>query len=361
MTTYWRYILDAVVSDVEPGYVEDWGKSYEFVINGKAIFIRGSNLIIEDSVVTRYSPRRTEKMLKDCVEANFNCVRVWGGSLYHYDYFYETCDKLGLVVYHDLMFACHAYPIYEGFVESVKEEIRDNVKRIRHHACLGLWSGNNEIEIIIEMFTSKTEPMFQIIQEYFNCKLDAAGEDLVKEEYKKLFAEVIPELLKELDPQTSYVRNSPSNDEFFERIENRGDSHYYLVFDNMTSYIEHYYRFVSEMGFQSYPSMKTIETFTLPEDRRPDSPIMYKHQKSGNGNQAIETYMGRDFNIPKDFGLYIYASQILAGEILKYTAEHMRRNRGRCMGMISWQLNDCWPVVSWAGIDYFGRWKAQMY
>lgn len=343
---------------------DEWGKSYEFVVNGKAIFIRGSNLIIEDSVVTRYSPKRTEKMLQDCVEANFNCVRVWGGAFYPYDNFYETCDKLGLIIYQDFMFACHAYPIYEEFLDNIREEIKDNVKRIRHHACLGLWSGNNEIETIIEMFTSKTEPLFQGIQEHFNCSLNAAEESLVKEEYKKLFAEVIPELLKELDPNTSYVRSSPSNDEFFERLENKGDSHYYIAFANRMPYKKQrdfYFRFVSEMGFQSYPSIKTIETFTVPEDRRPDSRIMYKHQKSNSGNQEIEEYMERDFKVPKDFGHYVYASQILAGEVLKYSVEHMRRNRGRCMGIITWQLNDCWPVVSWAGMDYFGRWKAQQY
>ena len=343
---------------------DEWGKSYEFVVNGKAIFIRGSNLIIEDSVVTRYSSERTEKMLKGCAEANFNCVRVWGGAFYPYDNFYEVCDRLGLIIYHDFMFACHAYPVHEEFLESVKEEIRDNVKRIRHHACLGLWNGNNEIETIIEIFISEA-PLFQAIREALKYpKLNADEESLVKKEFIKLFAEVIPDLLKELDPQTSYVRCSPSNDVYFGQNENRGDSHYYIAYDMMTPYRkqrEHYFRFVSEMGFQSYPSMKTIESFTMPEDRRPDSPIMYKHQKCRGGNQAIEAYMHQDFNVPKDFRLYVYASQILAGEVLKYSVEHMRRNRGRCMGVITWQLNDCWPVVSWAGIDYFGRWKAQQY
>ncbi len=343
---------------------DEWGKCYELIVNGIAIFVRGSNLIIEDSVMTRYTPERTEKMLKDCVEANFNCVRVWGGALYPYDDFYETCDKLGLVIYHDFMFACHAYPVYEEFLESIREEIRDNVKRIRHHACLGLWNGNNEIETIIDMFTNKTEPMFLDIQSHFNCSLNAAEESLVKEEYIRLFSEVIPELLKELDPNTSYVRCSPSNDELFKHNEKTGDTHIYITFLDKLPYKkqrDYYFRFISEMGFQSYPSIKTIETFTLPEDRRSDSPIMYKHQKSYTGNQDIELYMQRDFNLPKDFGLYVYASQILAGEVLKYSIEHMRRNRGRCMGVITWQLNDCWPAVSWAGIDYFGRWKAQQY
>lgn len=343
---------------------DEWGKSYEFVVNGKALFLRGSNLIIEDSVIARYSRERTEKMLKDCAEANFNCVRVWGGALYPNDDFYETCDRLGLVLYHDFMFACNAYPVYEEFLENVREEIRDNVKRIRHHAYLGLWNGSNEIEIVLDLFVSKSPEMEEIRKGFGLPRFDV-DESLIKGEYLKLFTEIIPELIKELDPQRSYVRSSPSNDVYFDHSsENRGDSHYYIGNGNTTPYRkqrEHYWRFVSEMGFQSYPSMKTIKAFTLPEDRYPDSPIMYKHQKSVYGNKVIEMYMQQDFNVPEDFGLYIYTSQILAGEVLKYAAEHMRRNRGRCMGMITWQLNDCWPVISWAGRDYFGRWKAQLY
>ncbi|MDR0999493.1 MAG: glycoside hydrolase family 2 protein [Clostridiales bacterium] len=346
---------------------DEWGESYEFVINGKALFMMGSNLVIQDSVLTGYSKERTEKMLNSCVEANFNCVRVWGGALYPDDYFYDLCDRLGLVVYQDFMFACNIYPVNEAFLENVKGEVLDNARRIRHHACLGLWSGNNEIEMILRLFTGD-DPMFKDIQQQIRQAFDFSGlEDAIEQiikEYLKLFDETIPDLLKEIDPQTSYVRSSPSGVKLFGNDFDRGDCHYYINYVGMLPYRtqrDHTFRFVSEMGFQSYPSMKTIETFTLPEDRRPDSPIMYKHQKSNNGNQTIEAYMRQDFSIPDDFGLYVYASQILAGEVQKYAIEHMRRNRGRSMGVITWQLNDCWPVVSWAGLDYFGRWKAQQY
>ncbi|MDR1639536.1 MAG: glycoside hydrolase family 2 protein [Clostridiales bacterium] len=341
---------------------DEWGKSYEFVVNGKAIFLRGSNLIIEDSLLTRNSKERTEKMLRNSVLANFNCVRVWGGAIYPDDCFYDACDRLGLIVYQDFMFACHAYPVREDFLQSVKEEIKDNVKRIRHHACLGLWSGNNEIETIIEMFTSP-EPMFAGIKEYFNFSGTDEEVELMKSEYLELFCHVVPDLLKELDPNTSYTRSSPATDIPFVRDENRGDSHFYAAFVKMPyrKQRELFFRFVSEMGFQSYPSIKTINSFTEPEDRWPNSPVMLKHQKSNKGNEDIEKYMAQDFKVPEDFGLYVYASQILAGEILKLVTEHLRRSRGRCMGMITWQLNDCWPAVSWAGLDYCGRWKAQQY
>ncbi|GHT86025.1 hypothetical protein FACS18947_5490 [Bacteroidia bacterium] len=194
---------------------DEWGESYEFVINGKALFMRGSNLIIEDSVLTGYSAKRTEKMLKDCVAANFNCIRVWGGSLYPADLFYELCDRLGLVVYQDFMFACHAYPATEEFLENVKAEVTDNVKRIRHHACLGLWSGNNEIETIFEIFMGDAPLFVHIRNALHHDKPGAEQERKLKDDYLKLFGKLIPETLSVLDPQTSYTRCSSSNIEPF--------------------------------------------------------------------------------------------------------------------------------------------------
>lgn len=344
---------------------DQWGKSYEFVVNEKSIFIKGSNMIIEDSILSRYSNSRTTQLLEDSIKANFNCIRVWGGAIYPNEHFYEECDRLGLIVYQDLMFACHAYPIDINFLETVKAEIEDNVKRIRNHPCLGLWCGNNEVEIIIEMFTDSDEPLFKPIREYFKCELNKKEESVVKEEYRFLFDEFIPNLICNLDPETDYVRASPFNDIIFERNEDTSDSHYYLAFDGMKPFRltqrSHYFRFVSEMGFQSYPNIKTIRSFCEKKDQKPDSEIMYKHQKATNGNQTIEAYMKDEFVVPSDFSEYVFISQILAGEIMKYAVEHMRRNRNRCMGIITWQLNDCWPTVSWSGIDYYGRWKAQQY
>ena len=349
-----------------------YGESYEFIVNKKPLFIRGSNLIIEDAVLSGYSKERTERMLRDCVKANFNCIRVWGGAIYPDDYFYDICDELGLLVYQDLMFACHAYPASERFIENITQEVKDNVKRIRNHACLGLWCGNNENETIIGLYLGE-DPVIAPISEAIRAKLgfekpSEALEQKIKDDYHTIFSKTIPNLLSELDPNTAYTRSSPcQKDEAFApfmKSFSSGDCHFYINMLGMMpnkNQNQFYFRFASEIGFQSYPSIKTIRAFTQEDERRPDSPIMYKHQKSGDGNKTIETYMGREFPVPDDFELYVYASQITAGEIQRYAVEHMRRNRGRCMGVITWQLNDCWPVISWSGLDYFGRWKAQHY
>ena len=351
---------------------DEFGQSYEFIVNDKALFLRGSNLIVEDAIVTGYSKERTEKMLGDCIKANFNCVRVWGGGLYPEDYFYDICDRMGLLVYQDFMFACHAYPATDEFIANISEEIKDNVERIRHHACLGLWCGNNEIETIIGLYLGN-DPLLADLAEAVRMlfgfdKPDAKLEKKLKDDYLKIFDQVIPGLLKSLDPNTCYTKCSPcSRDEAFHSFEKgfyTGDCHYYINAAGMIPYKDqrqYYFRFVSEMGFQSYPNMKTIKSFAEESDLGPYTPVMFKHQKSNNGNKTIEHYMEREFRLPSDFGLYVYESQIMAGEIQKCAIEHMRRNRGRCMGVITWQLNDCWPTVSWAGLDYYGRWKAQQY
>lgn len=347
---------------------DQWGTSYEFVVNGRALFIKGSNLIIEDAILSRYSKKKTEKMIKSCVDANFNCIRVWGGSVYPDDYFYDLCDRYGIILYHDLMFACNFYPTDQHFMDSIKAEISDNVSRVRHHASIGLWSGNNEIEVVFGICTSPEPSIVEMRKAVGISEMDVATKEKLLVDFTKIFCDEIPLWLKSLDPQTSYVRSSPTARQVGEvslfNNADHGDAHYYLAYDNLAPYTKMrslYFRFVSEMGFQSYPDMKTIKAFTLPEDRQPYSEVMLKHQKCINGNQTIEAYMVQDYRVPKDFGKYVYVSQMLAGEVLRYSVEHLRRNEGRCMGVLTWQLNDCWPVVSWAGLDYFGRWKAQQY
>lgn len=355
---------------------DQWGRSYEFVINGRALYMQGANLIIEDSVLGHVTPERTERMLRDCVKANYNCIRIWGGANYPQDGFYDLCDELGIVLYHDFMFACTFYPADDAFLDNVRREASDNVKRLRHHASIGMWSGNNEVEMMFALMTS-ADPAIVKMREQFGIPDLSAYVEQFKADYAKLFYGVIPAVVKDLDPQASYVSSSPSihPDDLNSTLPGAvgegsmfamqsGDAHYYTSYDNLSPYTLQrrlHFRFVSEMGFQSYPDYKTIQAFTEPADRRPDSPVMYKHQKCNNGNQIIEMYMNEDYKKPLDFRRYVYASQILAGEVLKYAVEHFRRERGRNMGVLLWQLNDCWPVVSWAGVDYFGRWKAQQY
>ena len=352
-----------------------FGRSYEFVVNGVALYAMGSNLIIQDSVLGRVTEKETERLLSNTIRANMNCIRVWGGAHFPHEYFYDRCDELGILIYQDFMFACTPYPADEAFLDNVRPEIADAVVRLRHHASVALWCGNNEIEMLSTMLTSTDEAMVKA-RTALGIPDMSAHASLFQDAYAKLFFQLIPEVVKPLDPERDYVSSSPSvhPDDWDKPVElqpgqtpfmmQSGDAHYYAAYDNLLPYDRQRamrFRFISEMGFQSYPDPKTIDAFTLPEDRKPDSDMMYKHQKCKGGNQAIEHYLAQDFPTPKDFRRYVYASQLLAGEVLKYAVEHSRRNRGLNMGVLLWQLNDCWPVVSWAGVDYFGRWKAQQY
>jgi beta-mannosidase len=327
--------------------IDQWGESFAFEINGIAIFAMGANYIPEDSLLSRCGREKTERLIRDCVAANFNCLRVWGGGIYCEDYFYDLCDRYGLIVWQDLMFACAVYVMTGEFAANIQKEAEDNIKRIRHHACLGLWCGNNEMELAwVDWDFPKTAQL--------------------RADYVKQFEIILPEVAKETDPNTFYWPASPSSGGGFEdpNNENRGDVHYWDVWHGLkpfTDYRRFYFRFVSEFGFQSFPGLKTVESFTAPEDRNIFSYIMEKHQKNQAANGKILYYLSANFKYPKDFDSLLYISQILQAEAIKYGVEHWRRNRGRCMGTLYWQLNDCWPVASWSGIDYYGRWKALHY
>jgi len=327
---------------------DQWGESFEFEVNGVSIFAMGADYIPEDNLLPRCNPERTEKLIKDCIAANFNSIRVWGGGIYPEDYFFDLCDKYGLVVWQDLMFACAVYRMTDEFTENIVREAEDNIRRIRHHACLGLWCGNNEMEVgwVDWDFFPKTSKL--------------------RTDYIKQFEIVLPEVAKREDPNTFYWPASPSSGGGFEdpNSENIGDVHYWDVWHGLkpfTEYRKFFFRFASEFGFQSFPSLKTVEAFTLPEDRNIFSYVMERHQKNKAANGKILYYLSETFKYPKDFDHLLYTSQVLQAEAIKYGVEHWRRHRGRCMGAIYWQLNDCWPVASWASIDSFGRWKALHY
>lgn len=326
---------------------DQWGESFEFNVNGVSIFAMGADYIPEDNLLARCSPERTERLIKDCIEANFNSIRVWGGGIYPEDYFFDLCDKYGLIVWQDMMFACAVYNMTKKFAENIKKEAEDNIKRIRHHACLGLWCGNNEME-------------------WGWVHWDYPKTPKLRTDYIKQFEVLLAQVADETDPNTFYWPSSPSSGGGFDNPndENRGDVHYWEVWHGLkpfADYRNYCFRFASEFGFQSFPSLKTVEAFTLPEDRNIFSYVMEKHQKNGAANGKILFYLSDNFKYPKDFDSLLYASQLLQAEAIKYGVEHWRRNRGRCMGSIYWQLNDCWPVASWASIDYYGRWKALHY
>ncbi|SEU27583.1 glycoside hydrolase family 2 protein [Paenibacillus sp. NFR01] len=323
-----------------------WGETFEFVVNGQSVFAMGANYIPEDNVFGRLSPERTERLLRSCVEANFNCIRIWGGGYYPEDHFYDLCDQLGLIVWQDHMYACGTYDFNDAFKESIRLETMDNVKRIRHHASLGIWSGNNELEYAWAEW-GWTERY---------------GEKQ-RDDYLHQFEQFLPELNASLDPNTFYWRSSPSSYGGINEpnLDSVGDMHYWDVWHGrkpITEYRTLFPRFMSEFGLQSFPSLKTVETFTLPEDRNIFSYVMEAHQKNGTGNEKILYYISEYFKYPKDFESLLYVSQLIQAEGMRVGVEHWRRNRGRCMGAIYWQLNDIWPGASWASLDYFGRWKA---
>lgn len=326
---------------------DEWGESFEFEINGVSIFAKGANYIPEDNLLGRRARVKTEQLIKDSVEAHFNCIRVWGGGIYPEDEFFELCDQYGLIVWQDFMFACGVYGLTDDFAENVAQEAIDNIRRIRHHACLGLWCGNNEMETAWVNWDFPKTPK-------------------LRTDYIKLFEVLLPDIVHTHDPQTMYWPSSPSSGGGFDdpNAEDKGDVHYWEVWHGLkpfTDYRKFYFRFCSEFGFQSFPGYKTVETYTLPEDRNIFSYVMEKHQKNKAANGKILYYLSENFKYPKDFDSLLYASQLLQAEAIKYGVEHWRRNRGRCMGAIYWQLNDCWPVASWASIDSFGRWKALHY
>ena len=328
---------------------DEWGESFATEVNGQTFFAMGADYIPEDCILSRITPETTRALLEDCAAAHFNAVRVWGGGFYPFDWFYDACDELGLVVWQDFMFACANYRITPEYVENISEEIRQNVRRIRHHASLGLWCGNNEME------------QFALVKEFDGDEVTAA-DYLIQNEY------IIAKIVSEEDPDAFYWPSSPSSGGKFVSPQDpdRGDVHYWDVWHGgvpFTAYRQYYFRYLSEFGFQSFPCLETVESFTDPEDRNIFSYVMEMHQRNVGANGKILQYLSATYRYPTDLEKLLYASQLLQAEAIRCGVEHFRRNRGsdRCMGAIYWQLNDNWPVASWASRDYYGRWKALHY
>jgi beta-mannosidase len=318
-----------------------------FKVNNRPIFMKGANWIPCDAFESRQTPARYRDLLESAVAANMNMIRLWGGGQYEKDCFYDLCDELGLLVWQDFMFACAVYNLTDSFEANIRAEFLDNIRRLRHHASLALWCGNNEMEDFVKQG-------------------QWVSSDRQRADYIKMYEYILPSILKEEDPQRFYWPASPSSGGSFDfpQDPDRGDVHYWQVWHGLkpfTDYRNHFFRYVSEFGFQSFPCMKTIESFTEPGDRNPFSYVMEKHQRNASANGRIVSYISQMYLYPKDLDTLVYASQLLQAQAMQYGVEHWRRNRGRCMGAIIWQLNDCWPVASWSSIDYYGRWKALHY
>lgn len=323
---------------------DKYGESFCHEVNGIRFFAMGADYIPMDSVLSRVTDERIYWMLRQCRDCNFNAIRVWGGGYYPEDSFMEACDEMGIIVFMDLMFACTLLWVDGAFLENVRAEIGQNLTRLRHHACLAVISGNNEIEC-----------------NYENC------EDVqLREMYYSVFEDMIPSLISEICPYIPYIPSSPTTCGHFidPQNENYGDSHYWEVWHGgkpFTEFRNHLFRYLSEFGFQSFPCEKTVNAFTKEEDRNIFSRVMERHQRNTSANGKILNYLSNTFLYPRDFSTLLYASQLLQAEAIRYGVEHFRRNRGRCMGTLYWQLNDIWPVASWASIDYYGRYKALQY
>ncbi|MCM3901497.1 MAG: hypothetical protein ND866_07305 [Pyrinomonadaceae bacterium] len=327
---------------------DSWGKSFEFVINDVPVFAKGGNWIPADIFPARITRDRYRELIKSVRDTNMNMLRVWGGGIYESDDFYDLCDEMGILVWQDFMFACSMYPGDREFLENVRQEAIDNVKRLRHHPSIVIWCGNNEVE---------TAWMHWGWKQNLPAKL--------WDDYKAIFHDVLPSVCAAFDPSRPYWPSSPSSNlEDDPDSQKMGDVHYWGVWHAalpFTDYEKQLPRFMSEYGFQSFPQIETVNAYTLPEDRDIQSPVMLAHQKHPRGNQLIREYMLREYPQPKDFESFLYVSQVLQAEGIKVGAEHLRRIMPRNMGSLYWQINDCWPVASWSSIDYFGRWKALQY
>ena len=325
-----------------------WGREFCFCVNGIKIFAMGANYIPEENILSRRSREKTEYLIRRCVEAHHNVIRVWGGGFYPDDDFYELCDQYGLIVWQDFMFACNLVWLTEEMESTIKVELTENIKRIRHHASLGLLCGNNENEEFMVAYMRK-EPL-----------------ELEKADYLRLYCHIMPDVCAKYAPDIFYWSSSPSSGTpFFNHADdNVGDRHIWTVWSALKpieSYRDHYTRFCSEFGFESLPDIETVNEFTRPEDRNLFSEVMERHQKHKNGNGKLMFYIAQYYAYPTDFEKVIYATQLMQARAIRTAVEHFRRHRGRCMGSLYWQLNDCWPVASWSSIDYQGRPKALYY
>jgi len=331
---------------------DEWGESFTFVVNGVPVFAKGADWIPADAFPTRVTDSQLEYLIKSATDVHMNMLRVWGGGLYESESFYDLCDRYGLLVWQDFMFACGMYPEDDAFAENVRIEAIENVRRLRHRASLALWCGNNEMEQ-------------GWVDWKWNNSQDAENQSL-KAGYDRMFHHLLPDVVASEDPDTSYWPSSASSGIPFAEPNNmqRGDMHYWEVWHGrkpFTAYRATYPRFMSEFGFQALPPYKTIQTYAAPEDQNMTSYIMEHHQRSGSGNGLMMGQMTDTFRMPKDFQSLVYLSMLLQAEGIRYGVEHWRRNMQRVSGTLIWQLNDCWPVASWSSLDYFGRWKALHY
>jgi len=329
------------------------GESFYFKVNGQPMFAKGANYIPQDNFLSRVTDEKYEQTIQTAVDANMNMLRVWGGGIYENEIFYELCDEKGILIWQDFMFACNMYPGDSAFVENVKQEAIYQVKRLRNHPCLVLWCGNNEVD-----------------EGWFNWgwqkSLGYTQEDSTEvwNNYLNLFHEILPQTIATFSPDIPYVSSSPRIGWGHEEAMLQGDMHYWGVWwgeEPFEMYEHKVGRFMSEFGFQGFPDLNTLDSVLYPDNRKLESDALINHQKHPRGMELIQTYMAREYHVPEDFNQYAYVSQLVQAYGIKKALEAHRRAKPYCMGTLYWQLNDCWPAISWSSVDYYNRWKALHY
>lgn len=340
---------------------DEAGTTFYFELNGKPVFAKGANYIPQDNFLPRVTPERYEKTILDAVNVNMNMLRIWGGGIYENDIFYDLCDKYGILVWQDFMFACSTYPMTPERLANIKQEAIDNVVRLRNHPCIAIWCGNNENHTA--WFNWGWTPKYE--------KLGVLDE--LRKDDKDLFHKLLPEVVHEYDPTSFYWPSSPYGGDPDAKCESgkenwnpNGDAHYWGVWhgkDSIANYNKIRARFFAEYGFQSFPEYQSVLKYA-PEARDHNiySDVMMAHQRGGShANGLIEWYLLNEYRKPKDFPNFLYMGQLLQGDAIKTAIEAHRRMMPYNMGTLFWQHNDCWPVASWSSRDYYGRWKAQHY
>ncbi|MEZ5104596.1 MAG: glycoside hydrolase family 2 protein [Draconibacterium sp.] len=333
---------------------DEKGTTFYFKLNGHPVFMKGANYIPNDVFLPRVTDENYRKVIETARISNNNMLRVWGGGIYENDIFYDLCDEAGILVWQDFMFACAMFPGDDAFLENVKQEAIDNVKRLRNHPSIAMWCGNNEILAAWKGWGwEKAE----------RAKSEENA-DKIWQSYVDIFHKILPDVVNEYDPQRSYWGSSPSSGLGIPADLVNGDEHYWGVWwgkEPFSTYATHLPRFMSEYGFQSFPEIATVRKYALPEDYDIFSDVMKSHQRSSIGNGTIEYYMLQEYKRPKNFESFLYVNHVLQAEGIKFGLEGHRRAMPFNMGSLYWQINDVWPVASWSSTDYYQKWKALQY
>lgn len=331
---------------------DEHGKSFYFEVNGHPMFAKGANFIPDDALLPNVTTERYKRIFEDVKAANMNMLRVWGGGIYEDDKFYDEADRNGILIWQDFLFACTTYPHDPLFLKRVEAEAEYNIKRLRGHASLAMWCGNNEIYEGVRYWGWKNKYTSEAFAE-------------MNRGYDVLFRQLLPDMVKRFDSDRFYMHGSPyeanwGRPESWKIADSHNWGTWYgrKPFESFDSEIP---RFMSEYGFQAFPEMKTIRTFAEEKDFELESPVMNAHQKATIGNALIKQTMSLYYKVPVKFEDLVYVGLVLQGQGMRHGIEAHRRNRPYCMGSLFWQLNDSWPVVSWSSIDYYGNWKAMQY